>query len=51
VIRVAGREALVSLAGAELRVTLEPGVQAAPNETLSLQVQRVSDGSIRLRTL
>jgi hypothetical protein len=51
VIRVDGREALVSLAGAELRVTLEPGVQAAPNETLSLQVQRVSDGSIRLRTL
>jgi hypothetical protein len=51
VIRVDGREALVSLAGAELRVTLEPGVRAAPDETLSLQVQRVSDGSIRLRTL
>jgi hypothetical protein len=51
VIRVDGREALVSLAGAELRVTLEPGVTARPNETLSLQVQRVSDGSVRLRTL
>ena len=51
VIRVDGREALVSLAGAELRVALEPGVRAAPNETLSLQVQAVGDGSVRLRTL
>ena len=40
-IRTSGREALVSLAGAELCVTLEPGVVARPNETLSLQVQAV----------
>ena len=49
VIRVDGRQALVSLAGAELQVTLEPGVQTRPNETLSLQVQAVGDGSVRLR--
>ena len=50
VIRVDGRQALVSLAGAELQVTLDPGVQRRPNETLSLQVQAVGDGSVRLRT-
>ena len=50
VIRVDGRQALVSLAGAELHVALEPGVVARPGDTLSLQVQAVADGSVRLRT-
>jgi hypothetical protein len=49
VIRVDGRQALVSLAGCELQVALEPGVAARPNDTLSLQVQAVGDGSVRLR--
>jgi hypothetical protein len=51
VIRVDGREALVSLAGAELHVALEPGVRARANDTLFLQVQAVGDGSVRLRAL
>jgi hypothetical protein len=50
VIRVDGDQALVSLAGADLLVTLAPGVRPKPGETLGLQVDAVGDGSVRLRT-
>ena len=49
VIRVDGTSALVSLAGAELQVALAAGVKASPNDTLTLEVDAVADGSVRLR--
>jgi hypothetical protein len=49
VVRVEGASAVVSLAGAELRVAVTPGARLRAGETVSLAVGDVGQGRLTLR--